>query len=72
MSIRFDDGKVRLRLFATKKEAMAYPNAKNLTYYAGGILVQNENDRWVDTDGLLPEGWEPSPHNIFMNIDVER
>jgi hypothetical protein len=66
MSIRHEDGKYVLRLFSTKEDAMRYPNAHNLTAYGAGFIVQNENNRWVDADGLIPEDWEPDPEQTFL------
>lgn len=66
MAFRFEDRGLTLRLFVSKRDALAYPGAKWPTKYAVGWIAKNDAGRWVDGDGVLPQNWHPA-HELLSN-----
>ena len=76
MAFRFDDQGLALRLFVSKRDALAYPGAKWPMKYAVGWIAKNDAGRWIDCDGVLPPKWQPRPTLIgrskTLNVGVNR
>lgn len=66
MPYRLEDRGLTLRLFVSESDALACPGANNPTRYATGWLAQDAESRWMDADGVLPEGWQP--HSVILEL----
>ena len=68
MAFRFEDRGLTLRLFVSKQDALAYPNAREPMHYATGWIAKNDVGRWIDGDGVLPPNWQPRPTFLTPNV----
>lgn len=66
MAYRLEDRGLTLRLFVSEHDALACPGANNPTRYATGWIAQDAAGRWMDSDGVLPEGWQP--HSALLEL----
>ena len=64
MAFRFEDRGLTLRLFVSKRDALAYPNVREPMRYATGWIAKNRDGRWIDGNGVLPPNWQP--HHAFL------